>query len=1210
MTTLRYCLCILFFATPLLLYGQQEVVLPASGMTAGYKNYTSFAPQHKNISEEARSKNRNNLNHPELGMLFAEAPCTACYELIGARTETSKTFIKEGTGGRDIMLQSSTEAMHYRDTAGVWRTIKTQLEPSGNGIYSAAEQPVPVSINTKTRQTSIGNTNQLISFNRNLELVYVQPNGKEQSLGKANWKKHTAGADGVYVTGIWEGIDMEITVARGNTKTNFYINRPMPAYADGKLLIRDHLQMSSGLNLYAPEQRNYIGNLEIRNTNQEAVYLISAATLYEKNDPTSTLQMTGYNIKENELDIIVPGNFLNRSAAAYPVVVDPLVSAATTSTVGGSSYSPTKTIGCNYINTATVPANVTVTDVRWTFNYVASGGALLLHGAVDFTLGTCRSPGVPGFFWYCNLASAGTCTGTNVSIMSDIAPCILPPQCPSYPLNLNMRFYQNFAATTPCATTYVTSGSPLTVTVFGRTLETGPVTSAGGLTSICLGQSVTLSTVASFGVPPYSYVWNPGGTPGNPATLTPAITTPYTVTVTDACGNTATASQTILVAPIAPNTGSNIVCVANTTTLANPTGTGSWSSSNIAVATVAPSTGIVTGVSPGTATISYTTPVGCYATTIVTVTPMPGTISGTASMCAGATTTLSNPTPGGTWSSSTPGIATIGAGTGIVTGIAPGTSTVTYTTSPGCTAIITVTVHPNPAITATTFTNPTTCGATDGTITLDGLIPGITYTVSYVAGSTPVTISITANTGGQIIITGLNAGIYSGISVKSPEGCTAAAHTSITLADMGTPPIPVAGNNSPICDGGILNLTATSAPGVSYIWSGPGGFTSTLQNPEINPATTLAAGTYSVTATLLGCTTLPGTTTVTINMLPNIGNIRHTSPLTCGGSEGSFTLEGLTPGISYNVGFMKDGVASFIPVTADALGNVTVNGRSSGTYTNIFVVSFSCVSNLLGPVTLTDPPSPPPPVISSNAPICVGLTLQLYGNNDSPGGTYSWSGPNGFSANEQNPSIPYATAAAQGVYTLSYTRFNCTSTATADITLQPVIKLTDVSATKYQIPFGDSVQLNAAGATYYHWTPHNGTIRNHYIPDPFVTPKDSITMYTIHGHNEWGCHDSADITIRVIFDEEEFIPTAFTPNGDGKNDIFRIGKMKFKKLIDFTIYNRWGQEVYHNPYDPYHGWDGTYFGKPQDMGVYFYSIILETASGKVKYYKGDVSLIR
>jgi gliding motility-associated-like protein len=264
----------------------------------------------------------------------------------------------------------------------------------------------------------------------------------------------------------------------------------------------------------------------------------------------------------------------------------------------------------------------------------------------------------------------------------------------------------------------------------------------------------------------------------------------------------------------------------------------------------------------------------------------------------------------------------------------------------------------------------------------------------------------------------------------------------------------------------------------------------------------------------------------------------------------------------------------------------------------------------MGPITLVDPVLPPAPVIGSNAPICVGLTLLLYGSDDKPGGSFSWAGPNGFSSSAQNPVIPDVTTAAQGVYTLSYTWLNCTNTTTADIQLQPVIQLTDVKAVKYIIPFGDSVLLNASGATFYNWTPHNGTIRNPYIYNPFVRPVDSISVYTVHGMNEWGCHDSADIILRVIFDEDEYIPSAFTPNGDGKNDIFRIGKMKYKKLIDFTVYNRWGQEVYHNPYDIYGGWDGTSGGKAQDMGVYYYSITIENAGGKIKYYKGDVTLLR
>lgn len=1179
------------------------------GMTVRANNYTTFTLPATVISEEVRAANRALNGHPEVGQLFPGAPCTDCYELVGERTEKTRKFVMSGSGGRDIALQTSTDAMHYRDGEGRWRTIDARLRAAGGGVYDAQAQPAPVTVNTVKGFTRLGGEG-FIQFNNGLEMVFISTNGSRQSLGEASWANHTAGDDGVYVTDAWPGVDIEIHTGRGSVKTNFIVKHAQPAFAGGTLIIRDHWQTGDGLQILRPPAGEWKGNLEIADTKGEAVFRAGAAVAYEKNNVESTLAALAYGVNGNTVDILVPGEMLSRSAASYPLVIDPLISLATISTVGGSSYSPAKTVSCNYVNAATVPAGVKVTDVRWTFNYTASGGALLLNGAVDYTLGACRSPGVAGFFWYCNLATAGTCTGSNVSIIPDIGSCVPAPSCASYDLNLNMHFYQDFAATLPCATTYITAGTPLTVTVFGRTVETGNVVSAGGLTSICLGQSVTLSTTPNYGVPPYSVVWAPGSVPGNPVTLTPVATTTYTATVTDACGNTANAATTITVTPIAGNSGANIVCVGGTTTLSNPTGGGSWSSSNGAVAVIGPGTGLVTGVSPGTAVISYITPIGCYATTVVTVIPMPGSITGVPTMCVGASTTLSNPIPSGTWSTGAPGVAVVGGGTGIVTGIAPGTAAITYSTSPGCTATRVVTVYALPLITSVTFTNPTTCGAADGTITIHGLVSGVTYTVSYVHNTIPGLLTATADASGNIVLAGLTSGLYTTIAVKSPQGCLTTWSGAITLVDAGSPPVPTAGSNSPVCEGGTIKLTATSAPGVSYAWTGPSGFSSTEQNPEISPATAINAGTYSVTARLGGCLTLPGTVAVVVNELPHITGVHSTNPITCGGSEGSITLEGMAPGVTYTVVFTINSAGTSVVATADGLGKLTMYGRVAGTYANIYAMTSGCASNIVGPVTLVNPDGPPPSEITSNAPICEGLTLLLSGTNARPGGSYYWTGPDGFASAEQNPSIPNVRAAAQGVYMLAYTWRNCTSLATADIRLQPVIELTDVTADKYIVNFGDSVQLHARGALYYNWTPHNGTIRNPYIPDPYVRPADAITVYTVNGMNEWGCHDSAQVTIQVIFDEEETIPNAFTPNGDGKNDIFRIGKMKYKKLIDFTIYDRWGQEMYHNPWDPNGGWDGTYKGIPQDMGTYYYSITIESASGKLRYYKGDVTLIR
>jgi trimeric autotransporter adhesin len=157
-------------------------------------------------------------------------------------------------------------------------------------------------------------------------------------------------------------------------------------------------------------------------------------------------------------------------------------------------------------------------------------------------------------------------------------------------------------------------------------------------------------------------------------------------------------------------TGTSSVCAGSTSTLTSATTGGTWSSSNTGVATVN-SSGVVSGVSAGTATISYTATgsLGTGTTTrIVTVNPLPsaGTITGTATVTAGSTTTLSNATTGGAWSSSAAGIATVGS-TGVVTGVAAGTATISYTVTNGCGSAVATQV-------VTVSAGSTTVGSTFG----------------------------------------------------------------------------------------------------------------------------------------------------------------------------------------------------------------------------------------------------------------------------------------------------------------------------------------------------------------------------------------------------------------------------------------------------------------------------------------------------------------
>ncbi len=126
---------------------------------------------------------------------------------------------------------------------------------------------------------------------------------------------------------------------------------------------------------------------------------------------------------------------------------------------------------------------------------------------------------------------------------------------------------------------------------------------------------------------------------------------------------------------------------------------GTWTSSNATVIYVNPETGEITALSTGSATISYTVTSGCGTFTFsYTLSVSVASVSGTAYVCTGSTTTLTGSPGGGTWSSSNPTIATVGSSSGIVGGISAGTTTITYTSAAGCKATKIITVNAPPDV--------------------------------------------------------------------------------------------------------------------------------------------------------------------------------------------------------------------------------------------------------------------------------------------------------------------------------------------------------------------------------------------------------------------------------------------------------------------------------------------------------------------------------
>jgi gliding motility-associated-like protein len=231
-----------------------------------------------------------------------------------------------------------------------------------------------------------------------------------------------------------------------------------------------------------------------------------------------------------------------------------------------------------------------------------------------------------------------------------------------------------------------------------------------------------------------------------------------------------------------------------------------------------------------------------------------------------------------------------------------------------------------------------------------------------------------------------------------------------------------------------------------------------------------------------------------------------------------------------------------------------------------------------------------------------------------PGGSeyqYYWTGPAGFTSTAQSPFVDSPGAANQGEYYLVVTNSTtgCASKDSIPVTLAQDIaeELTHVTQST-TIKLGESVQLNADSALYFSWYPDNGSLSNTNINDPVARPMVSTTYYVV-GINQYGCRDTDSVHVEVLFDPI-FIPSAFSPNKDGLNDVFRVGNLGYYTLVQMSVYDRWGELVYEDNSGSDGGWDGTYKGKPMDMGTFFYYIIVRRPDEKQITYKGDLTLLR
>ncbi|HMN05989.1 MAG TPA: T9SS type A sorting domain-containing protein, partial [Flavobacteriales bacterium] len=326
------------------------------------------------------------------------------------------------------------------------------------------------------------------------------------------------------------------------------------------------------------------------------------------------------------------------------------------------------------------------------------------------------------------------------------------------------------------------------------------------------------------------------------------------------------------------------------------------------------------------------------------------------------------------------------------------------------------------------------------------------------------------------------AGIYT-LTVTGENGCTSTASATVELD-----------NEAPgaSAEGGTLTCAITSIQlqgngNGSFSWSGPNGFTSTEQNPVVTEA-----GIYTLTVTgENGCTSTASATVELDNEAP--GASAEGGTLTC--AITSIQLQG-----NGNGSFSWSGPNGFTSTEQ----NPTVT--EAGTYTLTVTGENGCTSQATATVELDN--EAPGASAEGGTLTCAVTSIQLHGNGN---GSFSWSGPNGFTSTEQNPTVTEA-----GTYTLTVTGENgCTSQATATVELDN--EAPGASAEGGTLTCAvTSIQLHGNGNGSFSWSGPNGFSSTE--QNPTVTEAGTYTL-TVTGEN--GCTSTATATVELDNDMPE-----------------------------------------------------------------------------------------
>jgi gliding motility-associated-like protein len=924
--------------------------------------------------------------------------------------------------------------------------------------------------------------------------------------------------------------------------------------------------------------------------------------------------------------------------------------AVTVTDINSCSAATSRTVTVNQLPVAVITPINPVICVGNSVNLTAGGGTGYAWSNTAVTATTSVSPATTTTFSV-TVTDINSCTSTtSKSVLVNPLPApVISPANPAICLGSTTAltasggtgYTWSTTANTPGISVSPTANTSYTVTVTDAnscTATTSETVTVNPLPiavispinpAICLGNSITLTATGGTG-----FAWSNTANTAS-ISVSPAITTLYSVIVTDVNSCTATTSQTITVnaLPVATiNPAAPAICSGSSVMLTAAGGTGfAWSNA---------ANSMSINVSPAvttTYTVTVTDANACSATTSGTVTvnslPIPIISPANPAICLGNAVSLS--VTGGTiyaWSNAA-NTSTINVSPAVTT-----TYTVTVTDINTCTATTSqmVTVYPLPTPIISPV-NPAICLANSVMLTAAG---GTGYSWSNADNTAGINISPAVTTTYTVTVTDINT-------------CTATTSQTVTVNPL---PIPVINPAAiQICNGSSAVLTGGG--GINYIWSN----SVNTQSISVSPATTT---TFTITVTDANICSATTSSIVTVNPLP-VALINPAVVQICFGSDTTLTATG---GLSYVWSSGSNTNTINIHATATASYSVTVTDANS------------CTKSSTATVTVI-----PTMILSAKSTeiSCYGYSdgaINLTANSGLPPYTYLWN---------TNAANPNPRGLMAGPYSVTVTdQAGCSATASSTITSPPLLGLTSsfTDPTCSSMPDNGSITLDVTGGTppyQYLWSnnaagtalsgagpgsytttvsdANNCTIGSvfslayiydfaiHATPSvtiklgdsallgytisgnsgniqtiwsnasslsciscstPLATP-DFTTLYQVEIKNDSGCTATDTVTVSVIPEHSIYIPNAFTPNGDGNNDVFKIySHPNAIKFIDIQVFNRWGEEVFRSN-DLNFFWDGSYMGTMQEPGIFIWQLKVAFIDGHAdEIQKGSLTMIR